>query len=657
MQKALLSALTGLRINQQYLDVIGNNLANTSTPGYKGARITFSELLGQTLRPASGPTADTGGRNPSQIGSGAAISSVDRSFSQGSLLNTGRELDLGIQGAGFFVVNDGNEDFYTRVGTFGMDANEYLIDLRSGYRVKNTLGQDIQIQLNTVIPAQETENVEFQGNLPGIVSGPLAEELQTDAAFEDHQAAVLAADGAGPSYAVSPNDVLYIEVDGNAAVPYTFTAADIATPGSATTAELVAAINANISGVTASDDGTGRLQLVSNSTGTSSTLFVTTDALNTAGAALFASNQGSTIQGTEAMAVATTDLNDLSSNNTDYIAGDRITITGTLANGVSVSGEFMYGDPAVNPAYHGRDLQSLVTRINQVLQSTDPVNGATATFETDGTIKITANATGDANFSLLLQDEASATGQTNWSNNFFAVNVQGTDPDTANVVTSVYDSQGQPHALTLDFERQSDGTWTLTPSVDATEGTVLSQPIVGIAFDANGMLQVAPPSQIDIQWNSVPGTQAVMLDLGSAGMTDGLTQFGLPESVIALSDGYNAGSLASIAVRGDGMIEGFYTNGQIQDLDQLGIALFMNPAGLQSAGGTLFQSSSNSGQAMIFAPQAGSAGSIMAGTLEGSNVDIAEEFVRLIEAQRSFQANARMVTTTDEVLAELVNLV
>ncbi|NRA94612.1 MAG: flagellar hook-basal body complex protein [Planctomycetes bacterium] len=656
MQKALLSALSGLRINQQYLDVIGNNLANTSTPGYKGARVTFSELLGQTLRPASGPTSNSGGRNPSQIGGGAEISSIDRNFAQGSLLNTGRQLDLGIQGEGFFVVSDGNEDYFTRVGTFGMDANEYLIDLRSGYRVKNTLGQGIQIELNTVIPAQESENVDLQGNLPGIVNGPLAEELLTDAGFEDHRAAVLAADGAGPTYSVNPGDVLYIEVDGNAAIPYTFTAADIANPGAATTAELVTAINANITGVTAIDNG-GQLELVSNSTGLSSTLYVTMDPANTAGAALFAANQGTTIQGTEAIVTATTNLNDLSGNNTDYVAGDRITITGTLANGVAVSGEFMYGDPAVNPAYHGQDMQSLVARMNQVLQSTDPVNGATATLETDGTVKITANATGDANFSLMLQDATSATGQTNWSSNFFAVNVQGTDPDTANIVSSVYDSQGQPHSLTLDFERQGDGTWTLTPSVEATEGTVLTSPITGITFDSNGMLQVAPLSQIDVQWTSVPGTQSVSLNLGSAGMTDGLTQFGVPESVIALSDGYTAGSLASIAVRGDGMIEGFYTNGQIQELDQVGIALFMNPAGLQAAGGTLFQSSSNSGQAMLFSPQAGSSGTIVAGTLEGSNVDIAEEFVRLIEAQRSFQANARMVTTTDEVLAELVNLV
>ena len=325
---------------------------------------------------------------------------------------------------------------------------------------------------------------------------------------------------------------------------------------------------------------------------------------------------------------------------------------------VVYSGPHEYGDPAVNPAYHGRDLASLVTRMNAIFQSSNPVNGATAALQTDGTIELTANSTGDAGFSALLQDvQGGSVGQTNWSTQFFGINVQGTDPDTASVVSSVFDSQGQQHTVTLDFAREDDGTWTLTPSVDPIEGTVLSAPISGIQFDANGMLQVIPTSQLDIQWTSVPGTQSLNLELGSAGMTDGLTQFGLGDSVIALADGYTAGSLADVAVRADGVIEGFYTNGQIQDLDQIGVAMFMNPAGLNSTGGTMFQTSSNSGQPMMMAPQAGAAGSVVAGTLEGSNVDIAEEFVRLIEAQRSFQANARMVTTTDEVLAELVNLV
>src|SRR5262249_45835168 len=125
MTNALLAGLTGLRANQDYLDVIGNNLANSNTPGDKSSRVTFSDILSQTLRPASAPTSRLGGTNPLQLGRGAEISSIDQNFSQGSLLTTGRTLDLGIQGNGFFVLSDGNEQFFSRVGSFGLDSQEY----------------------------------------------------------------------------------------------------------------------------------------------------------------------------------------------------------------------------------------------------------------------------------------------------------------------------------------------------------------------------------------------------------------------------------------------------------------------------------------------------------------------------------------------------
>ena len=152
MTNALLSGLTGLRANQNYLDVIGNNLANSNTPGYKSSRVTFSDILSQTLRPASGPSARLGGTNPLQLGRGAVISSIDQNFAQGSLLTTGRTLDLGVQGNGFFVLSDGNEQFFTRVGAFGLDSEEYLVDLRSGPQGAVELRPDIQITLNSVVP-------------------------------------------------------------------------------------------------------------------------------------------------------------------------------------------------------------------------------------------------------------------------------------------------------------------------------------------------------------------------------------------------------------------------------------------------------------------------------------------------------------------------
>jgi flagellar hook protein FlgE len=115
--------------------------------------------------------------------------------------------------------------------------------------------------------------------------------------------------------------------------------------------------------------------------------------------------------------------------------------------------------------------------------------------------------------------------------------------------------------------------------------------------------------------------------------------------------------LANLQVHANGDIEGYYTNGQVATLATVGVALFANDNGLQDAGGGLWLASANSGTATLGNAQSGNAATIMGGALENSNVDTAEEFVRLIEAQRGFQANARIITTQDELLAEAVNLI
>ena len=130
-----------------------------------------------------------------------------------------------------------------------------------------------------------------------------------------------------------------------------------------------------------------------------------------------------------------------------------------------------------------------------------------------------------------------------------------------------------------------------------------------------------------------------------------MTQFGGQTSVFAeFQDGYPVGDLSSISVNSVGDIQGFYSNGQVNVLGDLAIATFTNDNGLHQVGDNLFAQSGNSGTRVITQGQFGRAGEVVGGTIEGSNVEIAEEFVRLIEAQRGFQANARLVTTTDEVL-------
>jgi flagellar hook protein FlgE len=178
---ALSTGSTGLQVNSQALDVVGNNLANLNTTGYKTQRTLFKDLVYQTLNPGSAPTANSGGTNPSQNGFGVGVGTIDSMFSQGSVSPTGRNLDAAIQGRGFFVVSNGNTTAYTRAGSFSVDAQGYLVDPNTGYRVQRSgsVGEgsatlpgfqvpgnnSIRVPFGVGAPGTETANVTYQGNL------------------------------------------------------------------------------------------------------------------------------------------------------------------------------------------------------------------------------------------------------------------------------------------------------------------------------------------------------------------------------------------------------------------------------------------------------------------------------------------------------------
>jgi flagellar hook protein FlgE len=176
MSFALSSGVTGLQAHQQMLDVAGNNLANVNTTSFKSSRILFSELLSQTIRKASQPTTTTGGTNPVQMGSGVGVAGIAPNMAQGNIVDTGNPLDLAIEGEGYFVLNDGQQDVYTRAGAFAVDQSNYLVDPSTGYRVQRIgqVGEDSGFQDNTsnmLVPynvamaAQATSQVTVAGNL------------------------------------------------------------------------------------------------------------------------------------------------------------------------------------------------------------------------------------------------------------------------------------------------------------------------------------------------------------------------------------------------------------------------------------------------------------------------------------------------------------
>lgn len=133
MMRSLYSGVTGLRSHQTKMDVIGNNIANVNTVGFKASRVIFQDIYSQTVAPASASTANTGGTNPQQIGLGVQLGTIDILNTESSSQYTGNTLDLAIDGDGYFVIQDGASYTYTRAGNFYTDSENYLVDSNGNY--------------------------------------------------------------------------------------------------------------------------------------------------------------------------------------------------------------------------------------------------------------------------------------------------------------------------------------------------------------------------------------------------------------------------------------------------------------------------------------------------------------------------------------------
>jgi flagellar hook protein FlgE len=246
------------------------------------------------------------------------------------------------------------------------------------------------------------------------------------------------------------------------------------------------------------------------------------------------------------------------------------------------------------------------------------------------------------------------------------------DPaNTSNFSTSmtVYDSLGNSHSVDVYMVKTGANTWDYHA---LTAGDDLNPPQPGVnvevgtgslAFDTNGALSsVTTTTAISVSFDGATAGQAITLDFGTpiaAGGTglDGTTQFASPSNVSAQSqDGYSSGDFAGVAVDSQGVVMGLYTNGEKIAIGQLAVAKFRSNDGLGRAGQNLWIETRESGTAAMGTAASGGRGAIAAGALESSNVDLAEEFVGLIQHQRSFSANSKTITTADEMLQELINI-
>lgn len=230
---------------------------------------------------------------------------------------------------------------------------------------------------------------------------------------------------------------------------------------------------------------------------------------------------------------------------------------------------------------------------------------------------------------------------------FTATNV---DTYNAKSTVTVYDSQGNDHALDLYYVKTADNNWTVH-AIDSTTGQAAGN--FNMVFDTSGNLTSASTVALTIQGaNGAAANQAVSLSvLGSLQQNTGKTNFGNPTQ-----DGYAPGDLTSYTINDDGTITGTYSNQKTQLLGQIVLASFSNPEGLKSEGDNVWSATNSSGQAAVGLAGTGTYGNLISGALEASNVDLSKELVNMIVAQRNYQANSQTIKTQDQILNTLVNL-
>jgi flagellar hook protein FlgE len=314
-------------------------------------------------------------------------------------------------------------------------------------------------------------------------------------------------------------------------------------------------------------------------------------------------------------------------------------------------------------------------------------------YQVDGVGNINTGSLGDLVLTTT-QQIGTATTQVDMSGNLFA-GANPITPTTAQLLQNpsdpahshfstgvrIYDSLGVGHDLTVYFNKTADNTWQYNviaqeSEVDVTAGN--SNAVTGNALVAQGTLGFTAQGLLDTEGattyfnaggdgidfaNGSEAGQAITFNFGTSITTDGgagtngMLQQGSPSVLLTLSqDGFANGTLTGTSIGDDGIITGRFSNGTTRSLGQVALTRFVNPDGLQPIGRNLFIQSGDSGTPLVGVPGEGSFGKVTASTLEGSNVDLGDELVNMITMQRGFQANARIITTTNDLLGELVNL-
>lgn len=556
MVRSMYAGVAGMRAHQNRMDVIGNNIANVNTYGFKSSRVTFRDVYYQSVKGASAPTGGKGGVNPSNIGYGSALGSVDVLQTQSSLATTGNPFDVGISGEGFFQVKDSAGNiFYTRAGMLDIDSEGNLTDV-NGNLVLGTDGSPIGKE-----PGSDAIN--FNSKIPVVPP--------TQASGEK-------------------------EING---VIYTITAGTETTEGN---------VNFNISSKSDMPIGVKAEAVVSNGTISiylnSKETFANMGELNTAiNNAIEEANGGPHPAGNFTITSNAGDFTNLTGSQITGTAGgvDKGTITVSnymKDNGFSIKSVGNGFSGAGATTYSIADSFDTTTGVH-TYTITAAIGGKTYTgtvtseqMTTAGSVQMTtAGGAADDNFILNFPSQGTMLN--------LADQVGGAAPDgTAQLTFNTFNAG------------TGGGTGTNAGTADATAST--------------------PSSNL--------GLNSFKLQNGTQGGEQ------------------TVNDLSSISIGTDGVITAQHGYWGKIEIGRIDLVTFANPKGLVQEGDNYFSYSSNSGDPKPTAPDTNGAGMLAQSSLEMSNVDLSQEFSDMITTQRGYQANSRLITVSDTMLEELINL-
>ncbi|GAB3265785.1 flagellar hook protein FlgE [Chitinimonas naiadis] len=658
--------LSGLNSASKFLDVVGNNVANANTVGFKGSRAEFADVYANTLASTN-----------VQVGIGGRTSNVAQQFSQGNITSTSNPLDIAIQGNGFFRMIDAAGSYsYARNGQFQLDREGYIVNngqKLAGYGVNPSTNQLITganpapLQIKTSnIGAQATGGSTL--NNAGLTLGmnfdaraPIVSRGTTTASISGAQLNTAAAVGATVAYQTRVTDSTgqfhEMDVTLTKVAPNTWSVATALDGGASTPTATPLVFNA------AGQLQSGGTQAVSYNLGSPAPAYGTTPLnfnLNFSG-----------IQETATPAPGTITVNDTAAQNTT-VSIYNSNLDAADAVGISHTYSSTFLDP--NGASHTIDV-TLTKAATNTWTATYSVAGgppvavpASVVFNSQGqlvgggTIAATyaypavgTSPAGTMNFNIGVQ------GVTQKASAFTAGSMQArstppvvpSDPTSYTHSTSadVYDSQGIAHTLTFYFTKVGVNAWETQTSFDG--GAPVTQPGY-VTFDASGKMNGG--SQLAYT-SPIPSPSGAQTPLSFNTYFTGTTQFGNQFGVNTLSqDGYADGNITGLSIGKDGIILGRYSNGQNRTIGQITLYNFANPQGLQPLGDNRWAETFASNQARLGTPGTSDFGSLQSGAVEDSNIDLTKELVDMITAQRSYQANAQTIKTQDSVLQTLVNL-